>query len=150
MVRPRSYLKELGDRFWSKVNKTETCWLWTAHTDKDGYGIYRAERKNWRVHRLTYEDVNGPIPIGLVIDHLCRTRNCVRPSHLEATTAPDNVRRGFVLQTHCSKEHEYTASNTGKQSNGRRYCRQCERDRNKARRAYLTAYMRTYRASAVE
>lgn len=153
MVKSRHYLKPLTDRFWSKVDKTDTCWLWTAGTDKDNYGVFRADHSNWRAHRLTYEDTFGPIPDGLVIDHLCRVHNCVNPYHTEPVTNGVNIMRGDTFparnaaKTHCCKGHEYTPENTGLQSGPtkKRYCRQCERDRNKKRRGYLTNYMRTYR-----
>lgn len=143
----------IDNRFWSKVRKTETCWLWTAFTDGDGYGTFRLNRRSYRAHRLAYEDAKGQIPEGLVIDHLCRVRNCVNPDHLEAVTSVENVMRGDTLgarnrdKSHCDKGHEFTDENTGRQSSKtpKRYCLQCERDRNKARRAYLTNYMREYR-----
>lgn len=85
------------DRFWAKVQKTETCWLWTAAKNGPGYGQFGlGTREDGLVfaHRFAYELVVGPIPEGLVIDHLCRTPACVRPDHLEPVTMRENMRRG--------------------------------------------------------
>jgi hypothetical protein len=68
----------------------------------------------------------GPIPDGLVIDHLCRVRHCVNPAHMEPVTDRENVFRGFAAITHCPKGHEYTADNTYiPPSTGSRECRRC-------------------------
>lgn len=84
-------MSALPDRFWSKVNKTEGCWLWTAGQFKDGYGGYGIGRKVYRAHRVAFEDANGPIAPGLVIDHRCRVKLCVRPDHLQAVTQSVNM-----------------------------------------------------------
>lgn len=81
------------DRLWSKVNKTDTCWLWTAATEK-GYGLYRHDGRLSKAHRVVYELLVGPVPTGLDLDHLCRVRNCVNPAHLEPVTRAVNLRRG--------------------------------------------------------
>ena len=56
------------ERFWAKVDKTDTCWFWLACLDKDGYGTFRVEKME-RSHRVSYEMAYGPIPDGLEIDH---------------------------------------------------------------------------------
>lgn len=101
-----------GERFWSKVDKTPDCWLWTAGKDWDGYGIFaRDGSRSCRAHRWSYEQAIGPIPEGLQIDHLCRVRNCVRPDHLEAVTSRTNTLRGETraaknaIKTHCPYGH---------------------------------------------
>ena len=77
----------LPERFWNKVNKTEGCWLWTAALSH-GYGRFG---KGGAAHRLAWEDRNGPIPEGLVLDHLCRVPRCVNPEHLEPVTHRENT-----------------------------------------------------------
>jgi hypothetical protein len=84
----------------------DECWLWQGFKQK-GYGYIRLKRKNMRVHRVVYEALRGPIPEGMQIDHLCRVRNCANPAHLEVVTQQENIRRGRVLITHCSKGHPY-------------------------------------------
>ncbi len=69
------------------------CWHWTgAKTDK-GYGRFYLNG-NKHAHRISYELLIGPIPNGLVIDHLCRNPSCVNPAHLEPVTHVENVKRG--------------------------------------------------------
>ena len=74
----------LDQRFWAKVDRRGDgeCWPWTARTGGPGYG-YIDDRP---AHRVAYELTIGPIPLGLVIDHLCRNRICVNPQHLEVVT----------------------------------------------------------------
>lgn len=82
-----------ADRFWWKVHKTTTCWIWRGVLDRDGYGQFGVGRKNLRAHRWAYESVVGPIPEGLEIDHLCRVKSCVNPLHMEPVTKTENIRR---------------------------------------------------------
>lgn len=77
-------------RFWKKVNKTEGCWIWTASTT-GGYGQFWTGTHTVRAHRWSFEQAHGPIPEGLVLDHLCRNRACVRPEHLRACSQRQNV-----------------------------------------------------------
>ncbi len=86
-------------RFWSKVDKTAGCWLWTAAKSQLGYGQFNAGlidgRKRYRpAHRIAWELLRGEIPSGLVLDHLCRVPSCVNPDHLEPVTQRANVLRG--------------------------------------------------------
>jgi hypothetical protein len=83
------------ERFWSKVDKSGDCWLWTAAIDK-GYGSFTIRRgEKAKAHRYAYQELVGPIPVGLTLDHLCRNRACVNPAHLEALSKSDHrVRHG--------------------------------------------------------
>lgn len=121
----------LEDRFWAKVNKTETCWLWTAHDNGLGYGQFWVPEKQRLVyaHRFAYELLVGPIPEGLVLDHLCLTPRCVNPRHLEAAAFRENVARAARLKTHCPQGHPYDIANTWLDKYGKRHCRACNRDR---------------------
>jgi hypothetical protein len=125
-------------RFWSKVEKSESCWTWTASQTRGGYGqFYKDGGIPILAHRWSYQSVNGPIPDGLVMDHLCRVRNCVRPDHLEATTQRINILRGNGLaaqqaeQTHCKRGHSLEDAHI--LSRNRRDCRKCRKMRNNSR-----------------
>lgn len=141
----------LPDRFWAKVDKTEACWNWTACLDPQGYGRYNHNRKTKLSHRLAYEEIVGPIPDGLHLDHLCKNRRCLNPEHLEPVTPQENLRRSSVLEakaaiTHCPHGHEYTAENTHINTNGARSCRACRRGHvrrwHQARPDYQAAWAR--------
>lgn len=69
------------------------CWNWQGATDHAGYGADWWKGRYYRAHRSVYEQHKGPIPIGLVLDHLCRNPRCVNPDHLEPVTDETNVRR---------------------------------------------------------
>lgn len=83
----------LGDRFWSKVDKTGECWLWTRAVNKKGYGKFAVggSARRWKLaHVAAYEDANGPVPEGLQVMHSCDHHACVRPAHLSAGTNLQN------------------------------------------------------------
>lgn len=86
------------DRFWSKVMKSENpsgCWFWTGFVNDDGYGwFHRGKRDGVRYGGSVFAVV-GKIPDGLTLDHLCRNRSCVNPSHLEPVDGRENTLRGF-------------------------------------------------------
>lgn len=83
-----------GQRFWAKVEKTPTCWFWTAGVNPGtGYGQF-SPRHGVQVgaHRFSFELTNGPIPDGFDVHHTCLTRRCVRPDHLQAVSRAENLR----------------------------------------------------------
>ena len=81
-------------RFWAKVEKTATCWLWMGAKETRGYGYFRPHSHDpFKAHRIAYETLVQPVPEGLELDHLCRVRSCVNPAHLEVVTHAENVRR---------------------------------------------------------
>jgi hypothetical protein len=88
--RPRGSLK---DRFFSKVEKTDSCWLWVGNKRPNGYGVIQEagrQSKTLAAHRVSYEMHKGPIPDGLVIMHSCDTPACVNPDHLSVGTYREN------------------------------------------------------------
>ena len=92
-------------RFWAHVEKTDTCWLWTAAQTQPGwghiggygiFGVYEPTKRKVKAHRFAFELSRGAIPTGLDLDHICSIRNCVNPAHLEPVTRSENVRRGHA------------------------------------------------------
>lgn len=126
------------ERLLSQVTVTaEGCWLWTGHRTASGYGLIRLDGQRERVHRVSYEAFVGPIPEGLVTDHLCRTPLCINPSHLEPVTNQENLRRGLSsnqnrAKTHCPRGHAYTPENTYRWRSGFRECVICHRAKKRA------------------
>lgn len=81
-----------SSRFWSKVDKSGECWLWTAATAGRGYGVIGETRTHMvYAHRLSYEMAFGAIPDGQWVLHRCDTPRCVRPDHLFLGDVRDNV-----------------------------------------------------------
>jgi hypothetical protein len=106
------------------------CLLWTQEITPKGYGRFHCCGKNRAAHRLAYELARGPIPDGLVIDHLCRWRHCVNPDHMEPVTARINTLRGNtaaaqnVAKTHCKRGHPLSGDNI-RMYRGERVCKAC-------------------------
>lgn len=95
-IRPQTRPAEV--RFWEKVDKTETCWLWTGCLT-DGYGHFSIGDERILAHRLSYEWAVGPIPEGLALDHICHVRRCVNPAHLRLATWKQNAENPSGLRS---------------------------------------------------
>jgi hypothetical protein len=108
--------------------------LWL--TDPKGYARFKVDERVVNAHRVSYTLAYGPIPPGLVIDHVrdrgCLHKHCVAPLHLEAVTNAENIRRGDAgqhhkVKTHCANDHLYDDENTYVSPKGQRICRACRR-----------------------
>jgi hypothetical protein len=102
------------ERFAAKyaVNHETGCWEWTSPITPDTRrGLFRLDGRQRLAHRVSYELFVGPIPEGLVIDHLCCVSHCVNPAHLEAVTPEENRRRQAERQTHCRNGHPLSGEN---------------------------------------
>lgn len=138
----RAYLtRPAADRLWEKVDRSggpSSCWIWNGALQGGGYGHLGMPGGRWvMAHRLAYELLVGPIPAGLVLDHLCRTPRCVNPAHLEPVTNRENLLRSPLnrrYRTHCPHGHAYTPENTWTNNKNQRYCRTCRNAQMKARR----------------
>ncbi len=106
------------------------CWLWIGNTNEKGYGHFKFNEKTVKAHRYAYEHKKGKIPDGLELDHLCRVRCCINPSHLEAVTHKVNVQRGetgkYARSDLCLRGHSLFGDNLYiVPSTGKRQCRAC-------------------------
>lgn len=128
---------EIGDE-----HNGERCWLWTGPVTREGYAKISVGGKMRLAHRIAYEAIVGPIPKGMVCDHLCCVRRCVNPRHVEPVSAAENVHRGrsFAAQlarkTRCKRGHPLEGPNllpSGLRQRKRR-CRTCTQMWAKAQR----------------
>lgn len=143
------------ERFWEKVEKTEGCWLWTANVVGD-YGQFTFQNRPVVAHRFAYELLVGPIPEGLLLDHVkangCTSKLCVKaiadeygPAHLEPVTSKENTARGRLAEvhrtrprprrTHCKNGHPFTQANTCIDRRGWWSCRICRVESTRRSRA---------------
>jgi hypothetical protein len=141
-------------RFWSRVDKAGPepegdtlaaglgrCWIWTGTPTPKGYGQMTVAGANVETHRLSCRIAGRRLRKDRVVDHLCRRPLCCNPTHLEQVTREENLRRGSpngsainATKTHCPHAHPYDEANTFTYR-GRRYCRACNAERARARRA---------------
>ena len=134
----------MEERFFQKVNKTDSCWLWTGSLTSRGYGCFGVAGKTTAAHRYSYQIHTGEIPQGLIICHSCDVPSCVNPEHLWAGTYADNMKdmvskdrhgESSRKKTHCRKGHSFEEfeplvyiKKQGRQA-GKEYrtCRECKR-----------------------
>jgi len=127
------------------VRKPNGCLEWTGAADPDGYGRIYANGKHVLTHRLAWELANGPIPAGIHVRHfVCDNPPCCDPEHLRLGTHAQNMgdmkAKGHVRGrdkdiTHCPFNHPYSGVNLYVDPNGKRYCRECRRERDRIRTA---------------
>ena len=127
------------DRFWPKVHQVACggCWLWTAFTDAQGYGRLRVGGRSGEAeyaHRLSLWMVGVVTPTGMHVDHLCRVRSCVNPTHLEVVTPRVNAERSTnrhiatMMSGACERGHDRaTHGYRRKDRPGAWNCNECRR-----------------------
>lgn len=127
----------LKNRLNGKYEITKSgCWVWNRSFTKGGYGLYRAFNKHTTAHRIMYAVNVGGVDDNMHIDHICKNKGCVNPSHLEMVKPIENMRRASkAQQTHCINGREFTERNTyRKKFNNTRVCRLCAAKRQIDRR----------------
>jgi hypothetical protein len=120
-----------ASRFWRKVERgaPDACWSWTGTRHSKGYGSFSLHGRQVLAHRVAWQAVRGPIPSGLVVDHLCQQPLCQNPLHMALVTAGENVLRGRgptavnARRSHCPAGHVYD----GRGWRGERRCLACQR-----------------------
>lgn len=119
-------------RFWSKVEKTENCWLWTSVLRK-GYGRFKVAGHYVSAHRFAYELLVSEIPEGMTIDHVvCADRACVNPDHMEVVTLAENTARSNHKRAGSQCSHPRVSRNIYRHpKTGRVSCRTCRRESNR-------------------
>src|SRR5882724_3499525 len=138
---PRIYTRRpVIDRVIDKLTDVSGHWIWGGTVGSSGYGQVSSGPPDYKwlgVHRATWEYFRGPIPPGLVLDHLdnCLNILCCNPfTCLEPVTQAVNLEREWRRRTACRAGHLWTPENTRITPGGNRDCRQCHRDRNRAGR----------------
>lgn len=138
------------ERFFQKVSKTGSCWIWIGALNSKGYGSFAVGGKSMLSHRYSFLIHKGPIPDGAIICHTCDTPACVNPEHLWAGTYRDNSLDMFDKdrqsiwtkeQTHCRKGHRFEefgvlvyTKKTGRQIGKQwRTCKECKRINDQSR-----------------
>lgn len=151
MTKRNPLARRREDNPWAYVvpGDPSECWPWTGpRMKKSGYGRVggHSPRRTY-AHRWMYEQMYGPIPTGMTVDHECHNddrmcrggiacphRLCINPEHLGLATLGENTRRGQASRAYCKRGHEFTPENTYVTPTGNRQCRECVRARRRQHR----------------
>ncbi len=105
------------------------CHVYRGSKDTCGYGSVCISGRMMSVHRYVWSQEFGPIPPGMMIDHMCRNRACCNTDHLRLVTPKQNSTENIVRiqKTHCPQGHPYDQTNTYRHGS-RRHCRKCRKE----------------------
>lgn len=145
----RTVIGKISNR--TRVDATTGCWEVSGSIASNGYPhVSDGRRKKTSTHRAMFEAWYGPIPDGLVLDHICRNTRCANPEHLEPVTNGENVRRGisadatrarYAAQTECKRGHPLSGDNIrtfiARNGSAHRTCKMCSADGQRRRRAAI-------------
>ena len=129
----------LPTSFWNKTASSTGCVVWQGAQNSKGYGCFMVAGASQLAHRVVWEDVNGPIPEGLTIDHLCRVRSCVNVEHMELVSIAENTARrprrlqigGLCRSGHFIDSDDDLYKRTGRDS---LECKACKREQRREQR----------------
>lgn len=112
------------------------CIYPNSKSRSDGYAFmyYPPKRKAIKAHRAAWMLANGPVPEGMVLDHICRDRACINLEHLRVVTQQENIMAGLHNidnRSHCNQGHPFIKENIMVRKNGKRECAECNRERSR-------------------
>lgn len=134
-----------ASKFWSRVRKTRSCWLWNGNLNHDGYGFFwnPLSKQPIYAHRYSVFLSGRTLQPHLQVDHICRNRKCVNPKHLRQVTCQinsiensdslpaKNKRKKKCLRGHALVEANlYIYTKPTKDGSGvriHRYCLKCKK-----------------------
>lgn len=146
---PRSF-DELNAEFGSRIQKTETCWLWTGAKISTGYGTIGWHGRTLLAHRVAFILGRLGNPFGLFVCHHCDVKLCVRPDHLFLGTNSDNLQdsiskgrfvRANSKKRQCKRGHPFDEANT-RLYRGHRVCRICSNEKGRSWRLAHPEYFK--------
>ncbi len=138
LANTRRHSRPVADRFWEKVDKTRTCWLWTASLTDKGYGKFGLDGRTRSAHTVAWELTYGKIPRGLCVLHKCDVRRCVR--HLFLGTKKQNSEDMVAKKRSATGNANGMNTQPGRRSPGGKngMCKLTAKEVKEIRRARLT------------
>ena len=118
--------RDVTGRIENNTERVGECFIWTGTRNPDGYGMIGHNNRYTSIHIFSWEQVFGPVPDDLELDHKCKQRACHRVAHLELVTRTENIRRSKRFRLFCPQGHRLEGENIRYSRNGkRRACLRC-------------------------
>lgn len=109
-----------------EINDTTGCHIWTASVDGHGYGQFSLNGRPRKVHQILWCAWGLEVPEGLELDHVCKTKRCCNPLHLELVTHQENIRRAYAGKPFRCGHSNHPSNIYIRPSNGQKRCRICK------------------------